>query len=163
MAFPQFTVADLAEFSGRAELSYAPRAERSIRQAMLLFLSLTHIEDWPTDSTASDLATEGVLAMADHLYLIQPYATVAASPMSSETIGSYSYSKSSQAGVQMSYPTGVSWFDLAVSQLSAVGTVFSSSITVMEDDDWITTDSDGQRFLIGPLERDLGVYDGFDP
>jgi hypothetical protein len=58
-----------------------------------------------------------ILSMADAIYLVQPFQSVLSNPFSSETIGSYSYSKVSGA-VMGGLPTGIGWFDVALSKLS---------------------------------------------
>ena len=71
-------------------------------------------EDW-------QLAQYGILAMADYIYLRQPYQQPIAAPFISEHIGSYSYAKA-QAGQARNAAalevqgesTGVFFYDLAV-------------------------------------------------
>jgi len=119
-AFPEFDVDDLAAFSGRITSEYTNTAyvPSAIAQATLLFKLGTCLGDsWPDDPTLAQLAQMAILSMAEAIYAVQPFQTVLANPFSSETIGSYSYSKVSGA-VMGGLPTGITWFDLALSKLS---------------------------------------------
>src|ERR1700759_1359671 len=116
------TITQLADFSGRPEATYATGfATQALFQSTLLLATLT---ERPDSSGLSDdqvkLATTGILAYADPIYLVHPYDAVVASPFSSENIGSYSYSKPPPSGGSRvlasaelkSEDTGVMWFDL---------------------------------------------------
>jgi hypothetical protein len=117
--YPAFAITDLASFSGRttAEYTNLGYVASAINQAVLLFQLGTCLEEWPDSPREAMLAKMAVLSMADAIYLAQPWQTVLSNPFSSETIGSYSYSKVSGA-VLSGLPTGISWFDLAVNKLS---------------------------------------------
>lgn len=148
--YPIPDVTALAFFSGRPEASYTGFATSALTQAVIMFTFKTEITDpsqfsgynniSPAD--AASLATNGICAMADWLYLRQPYQQAIANPMMSETIGSYSYSKPIQemarnaAALEVTgEATGVPLFDLAVQILSLrtiAGGVFSGSISVFE-------------------------------
>jgi hypothetical protein len=129
------TVADLANFTGRASSSFGDFATEALTQATLLFYLATDLDNYPTDINLANLAKYGILDMADSLYLSQPYKESTASPFQSETIGSYSYSRLTSS-VKKGNATGVTWFDLAVSKLraSASGIGASGSIEGMELD-----------------------------
>lgn len=119
-AYPAYTVTDLAGFSGRDVSTYENTgyATTAIAQAQLLFkLGTCQPNVWPDDPTMAELARMAVLSMADSIYIVQPFQKVLANPFSSESIGSYSYSKVAGA-VMGGLPTGITWFDLAVSKLS---------------------------------------------
>lgn len=121
MTFPTWTVADLAQVTGR-DVSYFSNTalvDQAILQATLLYRVGTNRVDMPggPDDTMNELVRLGILFMADAIYLAQPYHEILASPFNSETIGSYSYSKAAGA-VSQGLPTGVSWFDLAVNMTS---------------------------------------------
>lgn len=116
------------------------------------------------------LAIQGILAMADYVYLRQPYQQVIASPLTSETIGSYSYAKAaSQVGRNAAAlevtgeNTGVIMYDLAVQFLAKrtrAGGVYHGGITVFEEGSEIDQaqmlirDSDGRICILGPADRD---------
>lgn len=117
-SYPTWTISDLSGFSGRPDTdytnpSYVPTA---LAQATLLFKLGTCLSQYPEDPIYSELAMNAVLAMAEAIYNVQGFQKVLSNPFSSETIGSYSYSKVAGA-VANGLPTGVSWFDLAVSTM----------------------------------------------
>lgn len=95
--YPVPTIENLAYFSGRPETSYTGFAVAALAQATLMFTFRTEITDPSqftgynniTPADATQLATTGICAMADYLYLRQPYQQAIASPMQSETVGSY--------------------------------------------------------------------------
>lgn len=153
---PVPTVEELADFSGRPADSYGDFAASALRQATLLFAMLTRLTALPTDPDQAQLALFAILQMADRLYLEQPAAEVKASPFQSETIGSYSYSKSAQLAIstaESGKPTGLYWWDLALLLLTLPGQskVAYGSIHTFDSD--IVVDSDtGQRYLIGPAD-----------
>lgn len=148
--YPVPQITDLSTFSGRPEASYTAFATAALAQAAILFTFKTEITDPSqlngynniTAADAATLATQGICAMADWLYLRQPYQQAIAGPMQNETIGSYSYSKPIQemarnaAALEVTgEATGVPMFDLAVQMLSLrtiAGGVFSASLQVFE-------------------------------
>lgn len=119
MAFPVYTVDDLASITGRDAASFtnAPYVTQALLQATLLYRIGTNRSEMPTDETEAELVRYGILFMADAIYLSQPFHEILSNPFSSESIGSYSYSKASSA-VANGLPTGVSWFDMAVNMTS---------------------------------------------
>lgn len=135
MDWPVYSVKDLSRYSGRPEASYPDYADEAVTQSLLLFQLASTLSDFPSTRMAQDLARLGILAMADLLVLSQPHQAAMATPFQSETIGSYSYSKV-QAKISAGQPTGVMWFDLAVSRLgSGIDNMVSSeAITVFEHD-----------------------------
>jgi hypothetical protein len=89
--------------------------------------------------------------LGNQIYLESPYDEIKAKPFSSESIGSYSYSKSAQAA-KNGESTGSMWFDLAVDQLSALDgsyDVNSSSISMFERKD-LYVGPEGKRYVLGP-------------
>lgn len=143
------TVADLATFSGRASNTFGEFVIQALAQATLLFYLATDLTEYPSDANLNTLAKNGILDMADKIYLSQPYREASASPYQSETIGSYSYSKAVNA-VKKGDATGVMWFDLAVNKLksdsSRIGA--TGSIQGMEWDG-IETTGDGRSKIVG--------------
>ena len=117
--YPDLTKADLSRFSGRPIESYGNQRALStaIVQATLLFKIATCRSYFPEDANDAELATMAISAYADHIYLRLPFAKAEASPFSSESLGSYSYSKSASAAAKGD-KTGIMWFDLAVDRLS---------------------------------------------
>lgn len=172
MAYKQYAIADLAKFSGRPVGSYTSFAtDSAIPQALLLFKigtclaspdALTEVE--------KELVDMAIITMADSIYLSQPFMAVAASPFNSETIGSYSYSKVAKM-VAAGAPTGVMWFDLAITQVSicselAGGDIMFGGVEVFEHSETFIAGNLGHniRFL-SPTERsyhDL-LWAGLDP
>lgn len=143
------SVAELATFTGRASNTFGQFAFEALEQATLLFFLATDLDDYPIDSNLSKLAKNGILDMADKIYLSQPYQEASASPYQSETIGSYSYSKAVSA-VKKGDSTGVMWFDLAVNKLRDGGSAIggSGSIVGMEYDGLEITDT-GRAKIVG--------------
>lgn len=117
MAYPIYTKEDLASYTGRDLTEYSGFSDTAIQQATLLFKIATCLADLPDDPIQVELAQYAILSIADAIVLAQPFQKVIANPFSSESIGSYSYSKASKA-VAAGLPTGISWFDLAVGQMS---------------------------------------------
>lgn len=118
MAIPVYTKEQLALSTGRDAAFYSNAfVDQAIFQATLLFRIATNREDLPEGETDAKLAELGILSMAEAIYLVQPFQETLYSPFSSESIGSYSYSKLSSA-VAGGLPVGIGWFDLAVQMLS---------------------------------------------
>lgn len=178
------TITELAEFSGRPEGSYSSFANACLIQSCLMFTTVTDLtpDDWPSlgagtklsVADAQTLATNGILAMADYIYLRQPYQQLIASPLMNETIGSYSYSKAeaevarNAAALEVTGErTNVQFYDLAVQYLAkrvSAGGVYSGAITVFEEDSrrydgasLQIRQSDGRLVLLGPA-----MFDQFD-
>lgn len=143
------TVAELATFSGRPNNAFGDYAIEALAQATLLFYLATDLESYPENASLSVLAKNGILDMADKIYLSQPFREAVASPYQSETIGSYSYSRT-VAAVKKGDATGVMWFDLAVNKLKAGGSGIGSSGSIegMENDG-IAATADGRAKIVG--------------
>ena len=148
---------------------------------MLTFATELTPDDWPnlgallenkiSTADAQQLATNAILAMADHIYLRQPYQQVIASPLMNETIGSYSYGKAQQevarnaAALEVTGErTNVDFYDMAVQYLAKrtlAGGVYSGAVTVFEDDSFRYDNAaleirqqDGRMVLLGPAMRE---------
>lgn len=169
MAYKTYLTADLSAYSGRPEASYTDFAESSaIPQALLLFKIATCLAS-PEDLTPdqNQLIDFAIAAMADHIVLARRYAEASASPFNSESIGSYSYSKTASA-VRAGQPTGVGWFDTAVGELSVCdaqgGDIAFGGIEMFEHDGKFVKGALGSntRFL-SPAEVSLSSSWGFDP
>ena len=164
-AYPTYAAGDLATYSGRSEASYGTFATEAIAQATLLFKLGTCLTDWPTDPTKAELARYGILAMADAIALAQPYQRQLANPFSSETIGSYSYSKAAGA-VSKGLPTGISWFDMAIQTLGVCvieeDLPWSSGIEVFEHDTPLAISGNNLRYLSDSDRFNLNRW-SFDP
>lgn len=117
MPYTVYTKASLATFSGRPVESYTDYADQALLQSLLLFkigTCLASPDD--LDDTQKQLVDMAILSMADAIFLNQEHQAAVASPFNSESIGSYSYSKTARA-VSVGKPTGIMWFDLGVSEL----------------------------------------------
>lgn len=175
MAWPVPTLPELAEYTGRPEASYTSYVTSALLQATVMFTALTELSAADYAPMAPDdqqLADSGVKAMADYLYLRWPYQQVLASPMQTETVGSYSYSKpvqemarNAQAIEVTAERTGVDMFDLAVRLLARrtrANGVFSGQVTGFEwrhherdEGAWVKWDEKEQRLVLtGPADRD---------
>lgn len=182
---PLPTPADVAAWSGRPEDSYTSYINSAIIQATLMMTVATQLtpDDWGnlgafTDGLlstpdAQTLATQGILAMSDHIYLRFPYQQVVASPLMNESIGSYSYGKAqgevarNAAALEVTGErTNVDLYDMAVQVLSKrrlQGGVYSGGITVFEnalgryDGAQIEIRAcDGRLVLVGPSQVNQG-------
>lgn len=140
------TVADLATFTGRPAASFTGYADQALVQATLMFSVVTKLDDYPDDPQLQQLALNAILEMADRLLLEQPYAEISTRPFQSETIGNYTYSKSTAtvAKVQNGSKTGLFWWDVAVDELSAPGALLTAHGS-------IKTDTPDLRVLDGEL------------
>lgn len=184
--YPVPLVSDLAAYSGRPEVTYASAvANASLMQATIRFTFSTEITSpaqftgygalTPQDQQV--LATQGIASLADNIYLQFPYQQAQASPLNSETIGSYSYQKSfgmgmggsmsrmAPAALELSLDkTGIPLFDLAV-QLLALRTigsgVFHEGLSVFEEGErksalgaaMFFEDDNGRRWILGPEDH----------
>ena len=175
---PLPTAADVANFSGRPESSYTAFINSAILQAALMMTTVTELQISDFDQLTADdqlLCQTGIQAMADYIYLRQPYQQVIASPLMNESIGSYSYGKAMQevarnaAALEVTGErSGVTMYDLAVQMLAKrtrAGGVYSDAISVFDSDHNPDLDqaqimirtSDGRRVLFGP-----GDFNQFD-
>lgn len=116
--YPSISPKDMAEFTGRPEASFPnTRLTGAVSQATLLFKIGTCLASLPDDPIKQELAKNAIIAFTDYILLSQPFAKALASPFSSESLGSYSYSKSAKQ-VASGDKTGIMWFDLAIEQMS---------------------------------------------
>lgn len=111
-----FTVEDLAEFTGRDVSEYSDFTATAIKQALILFKLATCLDDVPTDGPFADLAKFAVLAMASSINTAQVYADELEGPFQSQSIGSYSYSIAASK-ISTGSSLGIPWFDMAVREL----------------------------------------------
>lgn len=157
---PVPTKDDLAEFTGRAADTYSDFADQALAQATLLFSVITKRDEYPDDADGRQLAVNAILELADRIYLEQPHQVTKASPFSSESIGSYSYSKNVLAQSKQGERTGLFWWDLAIDELTLVGRslVMSGSVSVLERDDLYIDGDDGRRYVLGPADFALPDY-----
>ncbi len=185
MAITVPSVAQLADWSGRPEGSYTSFANSALLQATIMFITVTELT--PDDIGAMQASQNGgtlhdydyqltqqaILSMADYIYLRQPYQQVIASPLTSETIGSYSYGKAqaqvgrNAAALEITGEvTGIVMYDLAVKMLAKrtrAGGVYHSGITIFDgsadldqtgDTQMLMRVSDGRLVILGPADRD---------
>lgn len=167
-------IADLANYSGRPPASYTTYANSAILQAVIYFQTQTELQ--PADIAAMQtsvpedyqLAWNGILALADYIYLRQPYQAAVAAPFISESIGSYSYAKAqaeqarNAAALEVQGEAiGVFFYDLAVRTLAKrtrAGGVYHGGFTVFEEGDkeatMLVRNKDGRMVLVGPADRD---------
>ncbi len=170
MSYPTITRQMLADFTGRPLASF-PEAfvtTSAIPQATLLFkigTCLASLDDLTEDQ--QQLALYAIMSMADAIHLSQPYQTALASPFSSESIGSYSYSKVAKA-IMGGLPTSIGWFDLAIDQLSVCdvgdGIVMQGGIEMPQYEGMIVPGSrEGNIRFLSPMEIDASRSYGYDP
>lgn len=150
------SVADLAVFTGRPEGGFSAFAAQALAQATLLFRLVTKRVDYPDDADLATLARNAIMQMADRLLLEQPHAVIRASPFSSETIGSYSYSRSTVfQQAKDGNDTGLVWWELALDELSLAdrSLLGYGAVEVYHNDLFIETDN-GQLWIFGPGDLD---------
>lgn len=167
--YPELTVTDLSTYSGRPVISYSAYAPTAIAQALLLWKIRTRLKDWPDDKDSQDLAQMGILAMADHLVLVQPYQKAEAIPFNSEGVGSYHYSRVASRTAQTATKgdaTGVMWFDLAAEKLGVAWDVenvpMGGGITVWETPTSYSGAAANNWHFLSPAEKDLTNIWGWD-
>lgn len=169
MPYKEYTRQMLANHTGRPLVSF-PEAYvtgSAIPQALLLFkigTCLASPDELSDDS--KQLVDFAILAMADAIHLSAPYQTALASPFSSESIGSYSYSKVAGA-VQSGIPTGIGWFDIAISELSVCNrdaeNFSSGGIEVFEHGAVFGNGTNGNVRIFTPGELEMSRRFGYDP
>jgi hypothetical protein len=166
------SVADLATFTGADPASYTSYANAALAQSTLLFMIRSEIyEQSEVDAMPAynqQLEKNGILSMADSIYLQQPYRSVKATPFQTETIGSYTYSKPIEYGrgsaaslALKGEQTGIMWFDLAIQMLAkrdVAGGVYAGQLQCFELSDSsvqvMVNAQTGQLWLQGPADRD---------
>ncbi len=172
---PVPTLTQIAAWSGRPETSYTSYVSSASLQATLQFTIATELTPDDYNGLVPDdqaLAQQGIMSMADWIYLRQPYQSIIAAPLQSETIGSYTYAKpfaqaqrtTTTAELGMS-ATGVALWDLAVQMLSkrqrAAGVFFGQirafdreSFDPLEVTMVRTSKLTGEMELLGPADFD---------
>lgn len=153
---PGLTEIDLSRMTGRPlEYFGDPFVYEALLQAGDLFEIATRRTEMPDVTTlAGRTAKRGVLAMAEALYEGNKARDLRFSPFKSETIGSYTYSLA-EANVYAGIPTGISWFDLAVSQLTIdLGTGVTNSAISAFDRPGDVVEMNGRGVLIGPADKE---------
>ena len=178
--WPVQSITQLSAFSGRPEGSYTSYGDSAILQATILFTVLTEnsADDYPGMAPDDQvLANQGILAMADWIYLRFPYQQMIATPAMSENFMGYSYSKPPPIQVRNvqaveigATSTGVTLWDTAVQYLSKrqrASGVFYGQIDGMEHwayDDQVKLlrkDKDGNLSLLGPADFNKIDFPGF--
>lgn len=184
--YPVPQISDLANFSGRPFATYVTAvANTALLQATIRFSFLTEITD-PAQLTGYGalspadfqvLALQGICALADTIYLQFPYQQAMASPLNSETVGTYSYQKSLQMGAGGSMSrmapaalelsmatTGIPMFDMAVQLISLrtiASGVFHEGVSLFEEGErksrmgaaMYFEDDNGRRWILGPEDH----------
>lgn len=145
---------DLAEFTGRPVATYGPFAVQALDQAALMFTIVTQLPDYPDDPDLAKLAKYAIMELADRLVLEQPYQAILSSPFQTETIGSYSYSRTTATSVKVTggQRTGLYWWDLAVDQLTQPGQSLVGNGGIKVNNKDIVRDRDGGWRVHDPAE-----------
>ncbi|MFA7264859.1 MAG: hypothetical protein WC054_00865 [Candidatus Nanopelagicales bacterium] len=172
------TEIDLSNFTGQSPEHYdRPFVMEALAQAgdlLELALSSVSITELPPANTLlGRTARRGVLAMAEAIFEGNNHRDMRFSPFKTENIGSYSYTLAEQ-NVLAGIPSGVSWFDVAVSKLldaaadAFTSTISNASISAFDrpgDIGWaggrpiLTGPADTENFRQGPpLESGGGMY-----
>lgn len=156
--YPTITVGDLSDFSGRPEILYSDHADESLRQAALFLRLRTGYVELPEDPDLQEVFRLAIMDLADRFYLERQFYREKASPVISETIGGYSYSKSqtAQTALYGQNPTGIMWFDVLLLALEDIDNVTTprfahGSVHIFENDD-VYGPADN-RWVIGPKNR----------
>lgn len=147
---------ELVTFTGRPASAFSTFADQALAQATLMFTFVTHLAQLPPEPDKVQLATYAILEMADRILLEQPWAAYKNNPFQSETIGSWSYSKSTATvrTVQQGMRTGLFWWDLAVDELSTPGTSVAGHGSIAADTPGLAQLDDGSFYISGPDGED---------
>lgn len=167
MPFPEFDVEGLAKFTGRPVASFTDYSEEALEQALLFFKRATCLTDMPENADDALVATKAIYQLADYFVLAQPYQEKLAAPFSSESIGSYSYSKMVNK-ITRREKTDLLWFDLAVEELGQcglgnMGGQTMGGIGVFERDGMVVPQGDGTGYLLGPADYNRSSPYTHDP
>lgn len=153
---PGLTEVDLAQFTGKSPDHYSSSfVMEALQQAGDLFELATEVSTLPPENTLNGrIARRGILAMAEALFEGNAYRDLRMSPFKTETIGSYTYTLA-EGNVLAGIPTGISWFDVAVSRLAwDIGKgVTSTSISAFDRPGDVVV-VDGRRVLVGPADTE---------
>lgn len=169
MPYKTYTKQMLADHTGRPAASFPDGyiTASAFPQALLLFklgTCLASPDDLSPDQ--QQLVDLAILSMADAIHLAAPYQTALASPFSSESIGSYSYSRIA-AAVSQGLPTGVSWFDIAIQQLSVCdsldGIPMSMGTDIFGSAEIGRASGSGVTRWLTPAEEAMSMLFGHDP
>lgn len=172
MPMPVITVDDLATFSGKQAIALGAYAPQAIDQAALLVQTVTGVFDLPPeDLQGSTLYKYSVMEIAYTLNVNQEYLDVVSNPFSGESIGSYSYSKSTIRTVASSKlsngdDSGLTWLPLYEDYLddhylTGVKNIDSGQIQGMEYDG-VGINAKGELRILGP-NRDPRYFDATRP
>lgn len=185
--YPVPTIPELSAYSGRDEATYVtPVANTALLQATIRFAVLTEVTD-PGQIQAYQalsqadmqlLAKQGILSLADNIYLQFPYQQIQASPLNAESMGSRHYQKTATFGMGGSMSrmapaalelsmesTGVPLFDMAIRILARrtlMAGVFHEGMTIFEEGSrdsrsgvsQAIENATGRRWILGPADRD---------
>ncbi len=121
MALTPPTTDDLALHQHVDEVDNEDWAEDALQLATDLMALATGITEYPSDPVLARVVRKGILDMAWYLTVQSDNKAEKFTPFTSETIGSYSYSKQMYTAVRKGADTGVDLFDLAVSYLLNAG------------------------------------------
>lgn len=159
---PVPTLEELSEFSGRGESEYNSFVNSALAQATLLMRFTTHITEMPEDADLAQVVKNGIMQMADGIYLAQDFDLINASPIVAQTMGSASYSRAAYGKylekIKAGQTTGLLWFDLAMIELGEpVNTIASDSWNLFERDLCTAVIDDAQNIIFGPI--DIGKSD----
>jgi hypothetical protein len=126
---PAVTHTELDAFShGETSQFSIEQKAMSLTQASDLLYFATHYDETPDDARLVRLVKAGIMDMAWSLLVRTENKTEIYSPFSSETIGSYSYSKA-MSQVSSGLSTGIDWFDKAVMYLGEAGLSGAPALT----------------------------------
>lgn len=158
---PVPTTADLVVFSGRPAATYGTFADQALEQATLMFSIVTKLTAYPDDPDLAKLARFAILELADRLFLEQPYAEYIAKPFQTETIMSYSYSRTTPTASKVSQgiKTGLFWWDLAIDELQVAGQSVLAHGSIQVLPDGLHLNDDGSYVVRNAAEDD----DGYPP
>lgn len=149
------SVSELATFTGRLPASFGAFTGQALEQATLMFSIVTKLSAYPVDADLRQLAKNAIMELADRLLLEQPYQSVKAGPFQSETIGSYSYSRSTQTAVTAAagIKTGLFWWDLAIDELTVAGQSVLAHGSVKSSIDGLYRAADGDVFVASAADE----------
>lgn len=121
---------DLDQFTlGASEVFDDDAKFMALQMAGDLLYIATGVTEDPTDEYTLRILGWGLMDMAFKILITRENQTEIYGPYSSETIGSYSYSKQALSAIQQGLATGVEWFDLLVKLLNGIAGNTVTSVT----------------------------------
>lgn len=157
MALTRPADSDLAGFMNEPEeflFSDEGYGSQSLDQAMDLMVIAAGSDVPPESALDLRIIKNGICQLAEAIIRTLPERHMAASVISKESAGNYSYS-TVRGLILQGIPVGLLWFDLAVDKLQELNhtTPNASISTTVFENEHILVDTNGKKHLLGPLDE----------